>query len=103
MVSPVHFREISDIAETRERVELEALLETLGMRIEGDFRGIKKRAEEFLHLGLGVADTAHVAFAEHAKASFISCDDRLLKKCVKADLGIWVGSPLAFCEKENLK
>jgi predicted nucleic acid-binding protein len=50
----------------------------------------------------GVADAAHVSFAQQASADFVTVDDRLLKKCQRTNLTIWCGSPTAFCEKENL-
>jgi len=103
MVSPVHFREIADISELRERIELESLLKNIGRLIEADLRKTKKRTEELMSLGFGVADAAHVAFAEQADALFITCDDKLVKKCLKCDISVWTGSPIAFCEKENLK
>jgi len=52
---------------------------------------------------LGPADAAHLAFAEIAGADFVSCDDRLCKKCGEMDLKIWAGNPVAFCEKEGLR
>jgi predicted nucleic acid-binding protein len=103
MVSPVHFREIADIAELKERVELESILKSFGRLIEVDLRITKKRTRDLMLLGFGVADAAHVAFAEQAGASFITCDDKLAKRCLKCDINIWTGSPIAFCEKENLK
>lgn len=48
-------------------------------------------------------DAAHVAFAEKSGAAFVSCDDRLLKKCVRHGLDLWCGNPVAYCEKENLR
>ena len=32
-----------------------------------------------------------------------TCDDKLVKKCLTSDITIWTRSPIAFCEKENLK
>ncbi len=61
----------------------------------------KKKGENYRDLQ--VADAAHVAFAEQAGASFITCDDKLAKKCLTSDIRVWTGSPIAFCEKENLK
>jgi len=39
----------------------------------------------------------------HWQADFISCDDKLLKKCDKIGLRIWTGNPISFCEKEELR
>ena len=103
ITSPVHFREIGDIKEIKERIELETILKTTTQKVKWDLKKVEKRAEELNRMSFGVADAVHLAFSEHAKASFISCDDRLLKKCKKTELLIWAGSPTAFCEKENLR
>ena len=103
MVSPVHYREIVDITESKERMELEAIFKNLGQSIRVDSHITRNRAEQFISLGMGIADAAHVAFAEDADADFISCDDKLIKKCLKCDINVWTGTPIAFCEKENLK
>ena len=71
--------------------------------IKGDFIGARQRAEDLVQQGFGIADAAHVAFAEAGGADFITCDDRLLKKCQKIKLAIWCGDPLQFCIKGNLK
>ena len=42
----------------------------------------RERAEELVSIGFGVADAAHIAFAEKSGTPFISCDDRLIKKCL---------------------
>jgi predicted nucleic acid-binding protein len=42
--------------------------------------------KKFVNSGFGIADAAHVAFAEQEDALFISCDDRLIKKCLKKKL-----------------
>jgi predicted nucleic acid-binding protein len=49
------------------------------------------------------ADAAHVAFVEIVGAEFISCDDKLVKKCKKYKIKIWCGNPIDFCVKEDLK
>ena len=63
----------------------------------------RKRAEYLVSSGFGVADAAHLAYAERAQAFFISCDDKLIKKCTKSDIKIWAGNPVMFCEKEDIK
>lgn len=64
---------------------------------------IRTRAEFLSELHMGAADAAHVAFAEFAKADFVTVDDRLLKLCRRLDIGVWHGTPLAFCDKEDLR
>ena len=68
-----------------------------------DPRAARLRAEDLARRGFGIADAAHIAYAEAGGADFITCDDKLLKKCSKTDLSIWNGDPLQFCSKENLK
>lgn len=103
LFSPVHIKEIEAIPDVYERIELQMLLERLGESLKVDMSTTRLRAEGLVNLGFGVADAAHIAFAEQAGASFISCDDKLIKKCLDHDIDIWCGSPVAFCEKEGLK
>ena len=103
LFSPVHVREIEAIEDTIERTELLAVLERFGTLLRTGIVKTRARAEELLGLGFGVADAAHVAFAEQAGASFVSCDDRLIKKCRKHGVAVWCGSPIAYCEKEELR
>jgi predicted nucleic acid-binding protein len=63
----------------------------------------RKRAEKLASLGLGVVDAAHLVFSEAVEAAFITCDDKLYKKCRTLDLTIWTGNPVAFCDKEGLR
>ncbi len=63
----------------------------------------RERAELLTGQGFGPADAAHLALAEAKGADFISCDDRLLHQCRHVRSSVWSGSPIAFCEKENLQ
>lgn len=54
------------------------------------------------YFGLGLADSFHVAYAEYSNASFITCDDLLIKKSSRLNFGIWTGTPVDFCKKEGL-
>jgi predicted nucleic acid-binding protein len=103
VVSPVHIREIEAIEESIERIELQLLLNALGESVPVDRVKTRERAEELVRVGFGIADAAHVAFAEQSGASFISSDDRLLKRCSRAVKTIWTGNPVAFCEREALR
>ena len=103
VVSPVHWEEIKALSETCERVEIQERLRTLGKSVEINLTDVRKRAEELCDSSFGIADAAHIAFAEQCGAEFISCDDSLIKKCAKQNIKIWCGNPVAFCEKEGLK
>jgi len=102
-VSPVHFREIDAIQDTEERLELKVLLEEHGESSKVDLNKVRERAEELVKLGFGIADAAHVAFAEANNAEFITCDDKLAKKCKNHKIKVWTGGLLGFCEKEGLR
>ena len=103
VVSPVHMKEMEAIQDEIERIQLITLLNKYGKSVKVNLKKTRQRAEELVALGFGVADAAHVAFAEMAQAEFISCDKRLVKKCVRHKIKVWSGNPLAFCEKEDLK
>jgi len=101
--SPVHIKEISAISDQIERFELYHLLQETGKFINVDNVQAKRRAEKLFSAGLGVADAVHLVFAEALEADFITCDDKLCKKCRALDLAIWTGNPVAFCDKEGLR
>ena len=46
---------------------------------------------------------SHELLIELSGVDFISVDDKLIKKCQKSEFKIWTGSPIAFCEKEDLQ
>ena len=103
IVSPIHFGEIADISDAVERVHLRLLLTEIGVRPIIDMQEVRQRAEDLFNMSFGVADAAHVAYAEYSGASFITCDDKLIKRCLSQALAIWCGNPVAFCEMEGLK
>ena len=102
MVSPVHFYELNSIKDKVEKIEILTLLNKMGILITSDLATTRKRTEELEKLGFGIADAAHLSFAEMGRASFITCDDKLLKICQKNQINVWVGNPVLFCEKEKL-
>jgi predicted nucleic acid-binding protein len=102
-VSPVHKKEIGAVSDAYERFELLSILETFGEPVKTDLLATRSRAEELFARGFGLADAAHVAFAEKSAADFITCDDKLLKQCQRANIGTWCGDPVLFCVKEGLK
>lgn len=102
-LSPVHYHEINGITDVIERSELLGVINSLVCQVPVDLLKTRKLAEFLSHHGMGVADAAHVAFAEAIGADFITCDDKLLKKCYKFGLPLWCGDPLQYCIKENLK
>ena len=103
VVSPVHFKEIETIEELREKLWLLDLLDKYGTKPSCDLNKIRKRAEQLCNLKFGIADSGHVAFAETTSDFFITCDDKLLRKCNKSNVKISVISPVDFCSKEDLR
>ena len=103
VVSPIHLKEIEDIEDIYERLDVTILLDRYGGKPKCDLNEIKKRAEQLYLLKFGVADAAHLVFAEVTADIFITCDDRLLEKCNKSKLSIAVMNPLDFCLREDLR
>ncbi len=60
----------------------------------------RHRTESLIDMGFGIADAAHLAFAEQLAEVFITCDDKLLKRCAQTTLRIIAVNPLEFIAKE---
>ena len=99
----MHIAEISAIEDLQEQYELLVLLQKLGKRPGGDLSKIRNRAESLYSKKFGVADAAHIAFAEATADFFISCDERLLKKCTRVNINVVALSPVQFTIREDLK
>jgi len=78
-------------------------LNQIGTRYPFDLSKTQQRAKLLVTHNLGLADATHLAFAEQAQADFVTVDDRLLKQCRRVQATVWYGTPLAYCEKENLR
>jgi predicted nucleic acid-binding protein len=103
VVSPVHIKETEVIPDEIEKNRLMALIEELGIKADIDLLKARQRAESLVNCGFGVADAAHVAFAEECGAKFITCDDRLIKKCKKHNIRVWCDNPMMFCLTEKIQ
>jgi len=103
MKSKVHYLEIRSISDVLERIELLELLNSFGKSIKSESILIKQRIDVLITLGFGIADAAHISFSEFYNATFITCDDKLLKLCLKHIHSIKCLNPIQFCEVENLK
>ena len=103
IASPVHFEEVNAIKDPHERYELLALLTKYGTSPPYALEKIRARAEYLYSKKFGVADAAHIAFAEAKADFFISCDEKLLKKCFKMGINIEVVNPVKFAVMEDLK
>jgi hypothetical protein len=79
-----------------------SLLSQYGVEADCDVAQARARAETLHADGFGVADAAHVAYAEAMADVFLSCDDKLLKKCRKTPLQVAVMNPIVFCAQEEL-
>lgn len=82
---------------------MSATLATLSVRPDYDLPRCRQEAEELARRSIGVADAAHLAFAIAARADFVTCDDRLVRRVRRVGLPVWAGSPVAFCQKEDLR
>jgi predicted nucleic acid-binding protein len=95
--------EIAAIDNLAEREHWQLMLRQIGTHVPFDLSQARQRAEVLVRQGLGVADAAHLAFAEQAEADFVTCDDRLLHRCRRIQPAVWCGTPVTFCDKENLR
>ena len=103
VVSPVHHKEIEAIKDLSEQLQVKSLLTQHGTLVTYDIVLTKQRAQQLAALKFGVADAAHVAFAEASADVFITCDDKLIKRCNRHNVAIPAMSPIEFCVKENLR
>ncbi|MFN2352282.1 MAG: hypothetical protein ABR497_10090 [Kiritimatiellia bacterium] len=101
--SPVHFAEAGAIEDKRERSDIERFFALYGQKIVCDIKYARDRAECFVSHGIGVADAAHLAFAEAGCDVIISCDDNFVRKAKKIKIGCLMMTPVEFCEEERLK
>lgn len=103
IISPVHFAEVESITEVSERIEILELLRRMRRKITVNTARLRSRAEELTTRNFGVADAAHAAFAEATADVFITCDDKLLKKCRAERIGIPTLNPVEFVSREGLQ
>ena len=103
IVSPVHLEEVNAIGDAQERQETLAVLERLGTKAKCDLAATRARAEQLYTRKFGIADAAHVVFAEATAGVFITWDNRLLKKCKKEKVQVTVMNPVEFVIAEDLK
>jgi hypothetical protein len=105
MVSPVHYKEINGIKDIFEKNELLILLDHLGHRIKTSakiLKDLRNRAEDLVKLGFGIADAAHLAFAEKFSDYFITCDDKIVRKGRELRTSLIILSPVEFYIMEEL-
>lgn len=100
--SPVHYAEIEAMDQISEKIELLTFIKAMDKQYSFKRNEVKIRAEELVADSFGPADAAHVAFAEASSSIFVSCDDKLLKKCQKKITEIICVNPVTFCEMESL-
>ena len=103
IITPVHIEEANAHNDIQERMEMHSLFHSL--KVEYDYNAdiVRARAEALYSLKCGVADSAHVAYAESTADCFITCDDKLLKRCRRYNVAIPVFNPVQFVMEENLK
>ena len=102
-VSPAHHVEVAANPNIARREHVQLLLKELGTDQIVDLTQARARARSFMANGIKTADAAHVALAEQAKCDFVTVDDRLLRRLDHAGTEIWFGTPMAYCDKENLR
>lgn len=79
------------------------LLTRYGIKPLFNLKEARRRTEKLISQKFGLADAAHIAFAEQAADVFISCDDKLLACCKKTKIKIKAFNPIEFCLEEKLR
>ncbi|MEK7263905.1 MAG: hypothetical protein AAB071_05280 [Bacteroidota bacterium] len=101
IISDIHFEEVIEIKDFRERLEILSFLNRFGTKGNADKQSVRMRAKELRRMSFGIADSLHVAIAETLAEIFITTDDQLLRKCKKASKIVSL-NPIEFCNEENL-
>lgn len=95
--------EISANPNNSVRTALIALLEMQGTDLPVDLDFVSIRSEELRNRGVSALDSLHVATAEFLQAAFVTCDDRLIRSLERIGCAVWVGTPLAFCDRDEFR
>ena len=103
VISPVHKIEIASIPNQHEKSQLNQVLNAYGKTINCNLTITRKRAEDLTSQSFGIADAAHLAFAEAGADVFITCDDKLIKKYRKLYSRLRIMNPVEFCLIEELR
>ena len=103
IITPVHIEEANAHNDIQERMDMLSLFYALKVEYNCNTDIVRARAEELYRLKCGVADSAHIAYAESTADYFITCDDKLLKRCRRYNVAISVFNPVEFVMKEDLK
>jgi predicted nucleic acid-binding protein len=103
IISPALEKEIEDIGDSREKIQVKHLLHLHGkVPLFESIAGIQ-RAEELISSGFGIGDAVHLALAEQSADYFITCDDKIIKRSRKIKIGVEVLNPIEFCLIEDLQ
>ena len=104
-ISPAHVAEAEDISDISERFELISLFDEVCNFYKGNGTSkIRESAEKFHKAGFGVGDSAHLAYAEYIADVFITCEDRLVKKCrALKTYNVPIINPVEFIILEGLR
>lgn len=100
--SPLWYEVSANPIESKREPILDVLTR-YGVFLGSSTDAVKRRWEYFVSDGITDLDALHVAIAEEYGYDFVSCDDRLLRKVARLGLSIWSGTPLAYCEREELR
>jgi len=86
------------------RVEIIRLGRGCSTRV-GPVESIRVRAHELQREGrLSAKDALHLACALHAKAGwFLTCDDQLLRRAGRLNLGLHVGNPMTYVARQSIQ
>ncbi len=103
VISPAHHVEVAANPDLTKRQHVQSLIAEIGTDAVIDLGKARSRAAKLLSQGLRPADAVHAALAEEVGCDFVTVDDRLLRQLRRVGIRVWFGTPIAYCEKEELR
>lgn len=103
LTSPALRYEISKNPDSIRRKHVQLVLEEIATPVHFVLHEVRQRASTLNAQGVRPADATHLALAEQASSDFVTVDDRFLRQLRRIETTIWFGTPIAYCEKEDLR
>ena len=103
LTSPALRYEVGANPDPVRRRHVQLVLQELGIPVTFSLFEVRKRASELNAKGVKPADATHMALAEQAGCDFVTVDDPFLRQLRRIETAVWFGTPIAYCEKEDLR
>jgi predicted nucleic acid-binding protein len=103
LTSPALRYEVSKNPDPVRRKHVQLVLQEIGIPVDFTLHEVRQRANTLNIQGIRPADATHLALAEQAGCDFVTVDDRFLRQLRRFETTIWCVTPIAYCEKEDLR